>query len=123
MTRAPETVPPELTLRDVVDQYFLRRRYNSFPIEDGEGNLLGLITLSRVKEVERDRWPTIRVEEVMVPLSEAVTVRSQDTLADVLTKLERAGAGRALVVDNGRLEGVISNADVAQWLERYQQLN
>lgn len=123
MTRAPETLRPELTLRDVVDQYFLRRRYNSFPVEDEQGNLLGLITLSQVKQVERDRWPTIRVGEVMMTLSDAVTVRSHDTLADVLSKLEVAGVGRALVIDNGRLEGVISNADIAQWLERYQQLN
>lgn len=123
MTRAPETLRPKMTLRDVVDQYFLRRRYNSFPVEDDQGNLLGLITLSQVKEVERDRWPVVRVGEVMTPLSETVTVRANDTLADVLSKLERAGVGRALVVDNGRLEGVISNADVAQWLERYQQLS
>ena len=123
MTRAPETLRPEVTLRDVVDQYFLRRRYNSFPVEDDQGNLLGLITLSQVKKVERDRWPTVRVGEVMMPLSETVTVRPHDTLADVLSKLEQAGAGRALVVDNDRLEGVISNADVAQWLERYQQLS
>ena len=123
MTRAPETVRPELTLRDIVDEYFLRRRYNSFPVEDDQGNLVGLVTLSQVKKVERDRWPTTRVGEVMMPVAEAVTVRPRDSLAEVLAKLESDGVGRALVVDNGRLEGVISNADVAQWLERYQQLH
>jgi len=123
MTRAPETVRPELTLRDIVDDYFLRRRYNSFPVEDDQGNLVGLVTLSQVKKVERERWATTRVGEVMMPVSEAVTVRSRDSLAEVLAKLESAGVGRALVVDNGRLEGVISNADVAQWMERYQQLH
>ncbi len=123
MTRAPETVRPELTLRDIVDEYFLRRRYNSFPVEDDQGNLVGLVTLSQVKKVERERWPTTRVGEVMMPVSEAVTVRSRDSLAEVLAKLESAGVGRALVVDNGRLEGVVSNADVAQWMERYQQLH
>ena len=122
MTRAPETVRPELTLRDLVDEYFLRRRYNSFPVEDDQGNLLGLITLTQVKKVERERWPTTRVGDVMMPVSGAVIVRSRDTLAEVLAKLESEGVGRALVVDNGRLEGVISNADVAQWLDRYQQL-
>ncbi len=122
MTRAPETVRPELTLRDLVDEYFLRRRYSSFPVEDDDGNLLGLITLTQVKKVERERWPTTRVGDVMMPVSGAVIVRSRDTLAEVLAKLESEGVGRALVVDNGRLEGVISNADVAQWLDRYQQL-
>jgi Zn-dependent protease len=123
MTRTPETVPPELTLRDLVDDYFLRRRYSAFPVEDDQGKLLGLITLSQVKDVERDRWPTTRVQEVMMRVCEAVTVRPQDTLADVLSKLEGAGVGRAMVVENGRLNGVISRADVAQWLDKYQQLH
>jgi Zn-dependent protease len=123
MTRAPETVPPELTLRDLVDNYFLRRRYNAFPVENQDGELLGLITLSQVKEVERDDWPTTPVGSTMTRTCEAVTVRPRDNLADVLTKLESAGVGRALVVENGRLEGVISRKDVAQWLDRYQKLH
>jgi len=123
MTRTPETVSPDTPLRDLVDDYFLKRRYNAFPVEDGEGRLLGLITLAQVKEIDRDLWPTTTVESVMMQLCDAVTVRSRDTLADVLTKLQKAKVGRALVVDNGRLEGVISRADVAQWIDRYQQLH
>jgi len=56
-------------------------------------------------------------------VSDALTVSSDDTLADVLTKLERQDVGRALVMDHGRLEGVITRADVAHWLDRYQQLH
>ncbi len=123
MTRGPETVEPELSLRDLVDEFFLKRRYNAFPVADHSGRLLGLITLSQVKGIVRERWPTTKVQEVMMRISEAVTVRPEDSLAEVLSKLERAGVGRALVVEDGRLEGVITRADVAQWLDRYQQLH
>ena len=123
MTRTPETVRPDLPLRDLVDDYFMKRRYSAFPVQDDEGRLLGIITLSQVKEVERDLWPTTPVESVMRQVCEAVTVEPRDNLADVLSKLEKAGMGRALVVQNGRLEGVISRKDVAQWLDRYQQLH
>ncbi len=123
MTRMPETVSPDLPLRDLVDEYFLKRRYSAFPVEDGEGRLLGLITLTQVKEIERELWPTTTVESAMMEVCSAVTVRSRDTLAEVLSKLEKAKVGRALVVENGRLEGVISRADVAQWIDRYQQLH
>jgi CBS domain-containing protein len=84
---------------------------------------LGLITLRQVKEIDRDKWPTTQVSSVMTQICEAVTVRPEDSLAQVLTKLEKAGVGRALVVEDGRLEGLISNADVAAWLDRYQQLH
>ncbi|NIN72388.1 MAG: CBS domain-containing protein [Gemmatimonadetes bacterium] len=123
MTRNPETVAPDVTLRDLVDNYFLMRRYSAFPVLDSAGRPLGLITLRQVKEIERDKWPTTQVSSVMTQICEAVTVRPDDSLAQVLTKLEKAGVGRALVVRDGRLEGLISNADVATWLDRYQQLH
>ncbi len=123
MTRNPETVAPDVTLRDLVDNYFLVRRYSAFPVLDEAGRPLGLITLRQVKEIERDKWPTTQVRAVMTEICEAVTVRPDDSLAQVLTKLESAGVGRALVVRNGRLEGLISSADVAAWLDRYQQLH
>ncbi len=123
MTRNPETVAPDVTLRDLVDNYFLVRRYSVFPVLDSDGRPLGLITLRQVKEIDRDEWPTTQVSSVMTKICEAVTVRPDDSLAQVLGKLEKAGVGRALVVRDGRLEGLISNADVAAWLDRYQQLH
>ncbi len=123
MTRDPETVRSDLSLRELVDEYLLKRAYNAFPVQDRDDRVLGLITLSQVKEIPRNRWPTTRVREVMKPVGEAVTVRPGDSLAEVLSKLERAGVGRALVIENGHLEGVITRADVAHWLERYQQLS
>ncbi len=123
MTRNPETVFPDLPLRDLVDDYFLRRRYSAFPVIDNAGNPLGLITLRQVKEIDRGSWPTTPVSSVMTRICEAVTVRPDDSLAEVLTKLESAGVGRALVVNDGRLEGLISPSDVAAWLDRYQQLH
>jgi Zn-dependent protease len=124
MTPGPETVPADLTLRELVDEYFLRRRYNAFPVVAADGRLIGLVTLTRVKEIAREEWPTTRVESAMIPVGESVTVRPGDSLADVVSKLEGGdGVGRALVVEGGRLEGVITSADVAQWLDRYQQLH
>ncbi len=114
---------PDLTLRDLIDEYFLRRRYSAFPVQAAGGQPLGLITLRQVKEIERARWPTTPVSEVMTGICEAVTVRPDDSLAQVVTKLESAEVGRALVVEDSRLVGVISRADVAAWLDRYQQLH
>jgi Zn-dependent protease/CBS domain-containing protein len=123
MTKNPESVGSDLMLRDLVDELFLKRRYSAFPVEDSDGNVAGLITLSQVKEVDRDSWPTTSVGSVMTGICEAVVVRPDDSLAEVLTKLESADVGRAVVVSDGRLVGVISRADVAAWLDRYQKLH
>lgn len=124
MTRNPESVTPDLPLRDLVDDYFLRHRYGAYPVRDQDGKVLGLITLSQVKDVERRGWPVTTVREVMRPLSDAATVTEGDSLAELLAKLERAGLGRALVLDSGgRLVGLVSRSDLATWLDRYQQLH
>jgi CBS domain-containing protein len=121
MTVNPETVSPDLNLRDLVDSYFMRRRYNAFPVQEGQG-LVGLITLSQVKDVDRERWDRTRVRDVMTALADAATVRPEQSLAEALTRMEEAGVGRVLVVENGHLAGVITGSDISQWLEHYQQL-
>ncbi|MGD2154348.1 MAG: site-2 protease family protein, partial [Gemmatimonadales bacterium] len=40
MTRNPETVSADVTLRDLVDNYFLMRRYSAFPVVDSTGKPL-----------------------------------------------------------------------------------
>lgn len=122
MTQDPETVSPRLSLRELVDEYFLQRRYNAFPVVAESGELLGLVTLGQVKQVKRDEWHGTGVSDVMMPLDGAAVVKPDDSLAEALSRMQRADIGRALVVDYGLLEGVITRSDVSRWLERYQQL-
>ncbi|NIR45941.1 MAG: CBS domain-containing protein [Gemmatimonadetes bacterium] len=121
MTERPETVSPDLTLRDLVDNYLLQRRFSAFPVKR-DGDVVGLITLSQVKEVDRDDWPSTRVEDVMQPLEDAAVVSPTDHLAEALSRMQQSGAGRVLVIENGDLVGLVTRSDVANWLEHYQQL-
>ncbi len=123
MTRDPETVQPGLTLQELVDEFLMRRRYSAFPVLEDGGTLVGMITLSKVKEVDRSRWRSTRVGDVMVRLEDAPIVEPDDALTDVISAMEDAGMGRALVMEGGRLTGLITRSDISQWLERYQQLN
>jgi CBS domain-containing protein len=59
----------------------------------------------------------------MTPLAACAVVAPDTTLERALQEMGRAGAaGRALVVDSGRLVGIISASDVARWLHRVQAL-
>ncbi len=118
MMHGAETVDPELNLRDLVDDYFLKRRYSGLPVTDERGALLGLVTLSQVKGVERGKWPFTRVGDVMTSVGEMAVVRPDDTLAAGLSQMESTGVGRALVTVDGRLAGVITRSDISRWLER-----
>jgi Zn-dependent protease/CBS domain-containing protein len=121
MTPDPEVVSPDLTLQQLVDDYFLRRRYQAFPVAE-DGHPVGLVTLRQVKDVPREEWPRRRVDEVMTPAIDGVTVAPDEPLASVLEKMERSGANRVLVTRDGHLEGIITASDVAGWLRRIREL-
>ncbi|MBI4408984.1 MAG: site-2 protease family protein [Gemmatimonadetes bacterium] len=121
MTRKPETVSPDLTLQQLVDDYFLRRRYQAFPVAIGE-EPLGIITLGQVKEVPREEWSRRSVRDTMTAASDTVIVRPEESMTRVLEKMERSGVRRVLVVREGRLEGILTAADLTAWLERVRQL-
>ncbi|MGH7340277.1 MAG: site-2 protease family protein, partial [Candidatus Rokuibacteriota bacterium] len=50
MTPVPQTVPADISLQALMDGYFLRRRFLSYPVED-RGRPVGIVTLNQVKEV------------------------------------------------------------------------
>ncbi len=122
MTPNPECVPPELPLDVLVHDFFLRRPFNSFPVLDGD-ELLGLVTLSQVKAVPRERWRELRTREVMTPLGEAVAVAPDTPMLEVLDLMNRRGVSRAMVVREPELVGIISSQDIARWMERAKLLD
>jgi Zn-dependent protease len=121
MTEGPETVPPELTLEELVDRHFLRRRYQAFPVVSGD-RLVGLVTLQQVKHTPRGSWATARVADVMTSDLHELRVSPDESMADVLSRLGETGAGRVLVTRNGHLEGIISGSDVVAWARRANEL-
>ncbi len=122
MTRWPETVPPEMTLQQLVAERFLHRRFESYPVVSADGRVLGVVSLPQVRAVPEDEWRARTVGDVMTPAQPALEVGPDENMGRVLDKLQTSVVGRLLVIRDGRLEGIITPADVAGWLKRQQQL-
>jgi len=122
MTRWPETVPPDMPLQQLVAEHFLHRHFQAYPVVSPDGHALGLVTLEQVRAVPESEWRERAVADVMTPARPALEVRPDESMARVLDRLTVSGGGRLLVVRDGRLEGIITPADVAGWLKRAQQL-
>jgi CBS-domain-containing membrane protein len=50
-------------------------------------------------------------------MSEVVTAAPDDRLVDLLPRLNASGDARALVVEDGRIVGLVTSADVARAVE------
>jgi len=122
MTRSPETVSPDLILQDVVDNYFLRRRYQAFPVTQ-EDRPLGIVTLNQIKEIPRDQWTTLTVAKIMTPIDNTTAVRPEEKMTQVLQKMENSSVRRVLVTRGDELQGIITGGDIASWLKRMRDLS
>lgn len=121
MTPVPQTVPAAISLQELMENYFLRRRFLSYPVEEG-GRAVGIVTLNQVKEVAPEEWRSRTVRDTMVPASDELVVAPDSDMTAVLDKLRRSPVRRVLVLRNGDLEGIITASDVTSWLEKMRSM-
>lgn len=112
-------IPPDLSLQDAVDRYFMRYDHSAFPVDE-QGRTIGLLTLRKVRRVPSDQWPIRRVRDYMVPLGDQVMVAPDAPMDQVMAKLDDGEAGRVLVVEDGEVVGIITPSDLSRWLRRWR---
>ncbi|HHP7229238.1 MAG TPA: site-2 protease family protein [Xenococcaceae cyanobacterium] len=120
MTLNPETVTANLSLQELIDNYFFNRYYESFPVMEND-HPIGMITLKQLKQIPKSEWSQRTVREAMISLEDNIAVSSQEDMAKVLPQMQEVRSRRLLVITDGNLEGIISATDIANWLQRQQE--
>lgn len=110
------TAPPELTLRDVVNDYFLRYGHRGFPVAQN-GHVVGVLSLANVKAIPDEARASTTVHEAMTPLGDAVRIAPHASLAEALHKMTHEESGRLLVMENDAMRGLITRTGVLRFLE------
>jgi len=118
MTPNPVQAPDDITVDDALHGYVLASRHSTFPTHDGSGQLSGLLTLAALKNVVPNARATTRIKEIICPLDKVSTARPADPASNLLNDGGGCSEGRTLVVDNGRLVGIISPSDINRLLQR-----
>lgn len=121
MTQQVEWVPADATLDQVVHEYVMRHNHPAFPVLDGP-RLVGLLSLSQIRDVPRERWPWVTAREVIPPLAEAQTISPQADAWDALMRMTSSNSGRLLVTEEGALRGIISRTDIMHLIRRRMEL-
>ncbi|MBN1503640.1 MAG: site-2 protease family protein [Candidatus Eisenbacteria bacterium] len=116
MTTDVVHVSPELTLAELVESFFFKYRFNSYPVVDGP-SLVGMVDLEQVRRVPREEWHSVTVGDVMTPISEGLALRPDDDAVDALTKMLKSGWGMLPVAEGERLLGILTRRDVMTLLK------
>jgi Zn-dependent protease len=82
-----------------------------------QGAFGGAWPFRRVSSVSRDQWDARSVRSCMIPAEEVPTLHPGAAAIDALVELSESTANRGVVVDQGRLVGVLSAADLGRALE------
>jgi Zn-dependent protease len=111
MSTPPVLAPADLSLEEMSHTYFLAGRHTRYPVVQ-DGHVIGLIDIERSSDVPREQWPTTTVAEVASKNLEDVVVAPTASVVSVLSRLEPGGPGAVLVVEDGRLAGIVTRSDV-----------
>ncbi|MFN7148035.1 MAG: site-2 protease family protein [Microthrixaceae bacterium] len=111
------TVGSGVTLRSLIDDLVMQHPCSAFAVTDREGRSVGLITLAKVKGVSTHLWSTTTVGDICTPIDHVVRATPDELAVQLLTDLSSSADGRALVMDDDRLVGVVTPTDVVRMSE------
>lgn len=133
MTRTVVTIPPDTPVMTIV-QLLAAGGISAVPVTQADGTLLGAVSLADLTTrlsapgsehpswlrwmfadpaKSADRYARVHgfvAEEVMT--TDVVTVPPDAPASVIATTLERKGIRRVLVIENGRLHGVVTRSDL-----------
>ncbi|MHB8376463.1 MAG: CBS domain-containing protein [Dehalococcoidia bacterium] len=114
-------VGPETSLEELVHERFLRSDARAFAVV-AAGDIAGLVTLSDVRKVPRDEWPTTSVYRAMTPASRLHTVTPDENLAKVLQLMAQHDVNQLPVVRGHELLGLVTRGDILRYVHVRQDL-
>lgn len=109
MTRDPRTVNRDATVTQLISQ-MLQERQTIYPVTGAAGETIGVVTLDDLKGVKQGQRETTRVDEVMRDIPRVAP--SADAF-DTLAFLNQARSTTALVAEDDRVLGTLSESDFA----------
>jgi CBS domain-containing protein len=111
----PVVVPPSISVEELVEDYIYKHHFKMFPVVDS-GKLIGCVTTRQVREIPRPDWSRKTVGELAVECSMANIVSPDADATKALSLMSRTGNSRLMVMEKGRLLGVITLKDLMKFL-------
>ncbi|MEZ3180902.1 site-2 protease family protein [Streptomyces pimonensis] len=119
MTPDPVTVLAATTVSEFLTDPNYRYRHSAFPVVTNGNTVAGLVTLKGADALPETERASTTVTDVMVPVDDLPTPHPGDPLARLVPELQARPAHRALVLEGGRLVGIVTSSDISRvtaWL-------
>lgn len=111
-------VSAHLTLREFADERILGwQNWSRFLVTDDSGQLVGAVSVDNLRAIPTAMWSETQIKDVMRPIEQLATVKSDQSLMDAVQLLEqRKLSALAVIRDNGVLVGLLEKASIINLL-------
>ena len=106
MTIDCQTVSKNMSLFRLVEERILPTGCRGFFVMEGE-ELVGVITLHEIKQIPKDQWPEVSVNEVMKKFSELQKATPDTPIEKILQMMDDQKINQIPVCQDNKLVGVI----------------
>jgi Zn-dependent protease len=115
MNPQPVAVGPAMSVEQLVNDYIYRFHYKMFPVVEG-ARVLGCVTTKTVQGIPREQWGLRTVAEVASPCTEENTIVPEEDAVHAFTRMSQHHVSRLMVVQDGRLVGILTLKDLLKFL-------
>ncbi|MGD0237788.1 MAG: site-2 protease family protein [Syntrophorhabdales bacterium] len=115
MKRDPITVSLSTSIEELVKNYIYHYHFKMYPVVEGT-HLKGVVTIRRVKQIPPEEWPARTVGEIAEECTTDNTIGPEADATKALEQMNRMEVSRLLVVDHGKLVGILTLKDMLTFL-------
>jgi Zn-dependent protease len=112
MTSPVVTGPDWLTVDRFLSEAAAQSGHSVLPLLDFDGRLSGVVRLRRLADISPGQQQSLRVRDVATRLSACTLAAPDELLNSVLERLGAEGGLPILVLDDGRLRGIVTAHDI-----------
>ncbi len=123
MDRTILRVPSWVTAGDLLTPATLSQGHRVFLVEDF-GQVRGVLSLANIAQTTQGQWRTAKVEQLLTPWDQMVTVQPDTDMAAVLSLMAERNLAQVLVVEAGtnQVLGLISHEQIRNYLRLQAEL-
>jgi len=112
-------VTKDITIQDLVDDYFMKYRFGRFPVIEDEKTqrFIGVISLHDIKGVSKEEWPEVKIGDIVKSVSESEKVDMSMEISDAIKKMGKDDLGHLVIMSGNKLRGIITKSDVMRFIK------
>ena len=117
----PAVVDPGVTIDELVDHHIIGRNSRGVPVVQ-QGILLGIITLTDLKQTPRSEWSTLRVADRMTSRPRLITATVDTPIEIAMQLMSEKDIHQIPVVRDGMLVGLLTRSAVIRFIQLRSEL-